>query len=88
MIGQRDWYSRIGAIVYAWTVGLLVAIVIIPLVMTYALAGSVLRACDRGKESDIPAWKPVRNVFRWWFSLNDHAISGTGTWSLTPVMWD
>lgn len=83
-VGQAKWYSRVLAILYAWTIGLAVAIVILPLGMVYALLGHVLRVLGVGRQSDLPLSGPVRTTFEWWYSIHHHAISGTGVYKLRP----
>lgn len=86
--GQRDWFSRLAAILFAWTLGLIIGAFVIIVGSFYSVLGTLLRWLGVGSHSDIPFWKPVKSTFKWWFSIHSHAISGTGTWTLTPPVLD
>lgn len=88
MVGQRDWWSRLAAIAYAWTLGLVVGVIVVTLGLTYAFIGSFMKLFGVGNQADLPLWKPIKTTFQWWFGLHDHAISGTGVWDPAPPILD
>lgn len=87
-LSEKNWWSRIVAILYAWTLGAIIGVVFLTLAFLYGILGTVLRLFDAGNQTDIPFWKPVKSTVSWWVALHLYALTGNAPPGAVPPVLD